>query len=1143
MATSDEPADETNLGTLNAALQAWRGKTLTVFDVARLLGDAFGVRDAMRELLDACGSVALPTETPDRNRESMPEGRTATAAATTAAAATDARATPAENDDDASASDGEGWPDSDDDDEYGSDAHGNDADDGNDSDGALPEDNELNSDQLTRLYQNKRKCVEREERRVQQKSLASEETRGEMTWDMKQAARAQIFTDKGAFARLSSELFALQERLDPALHVDAVEYDVYEWDVQARFVTTRTGPHTIPLARRAPFLEDGLYDSSLRPGFLAFNHPDTSRRLSTPLLTPFDSAHPAVCRHARTLDPQFKCRGFSPGSGMRQDLELLDAVNGYSHVHLKLHFKADLYPFYPPRVSLVRPKLSGVVPGAVIAHPRLRLRNWQPFRPISSVIEHLRTFLERFARVDLASEMNDDRRFPGGAYDDDQSKLELALARLASCGGGGGGGSEDLLPPKFAALYAREDAMDAEAGGASGGGSGNGGATETVPDFAAVLSGGDKARAEKERADAAAKVGGGGGGSAGKEKAANAKSSTLWAKGTGFGFDKRESASTGSGGDGGGGQQHWDAHAAKTAQAAEDLAVQTLLVEATSLIRAMNGGGGWDAAAVAAAAPASSSKRTPSKSKKGGKGKAAAACANATPPAAAPASTTTSKARADAIEGAVRQSSLAAFLARELRGCAFMDVVARASYYAALMHATTALAESPCADVLPRTRGLSETFEDVTKQARMFLRTVEGAEGSAAKTETADETAATGAAKTKSKAPAAGARGGKKPAVVAAAATKKTATDAEAAEMGDAEIARLILKTGAAVAAAVETARTLETTPARKTGAGPGAGPGASAPTSSSAAAKGGGKRKTRGGGGGGGDPEACAGHGGGAAAAKTDDASADAAAEARYRDALRPHVFDASPIAGSAHAYDAEARADLKNGPHISRVARELAGLASTLPLSRSSSALVRVDERRAVQWTILITGPEDTPYDCGAFLFDAFFPSSYPTSAPLVKFRTTGGGRVRFNPNLYKDGKVCLSLLGTWSGAKGETWDAASSTMLQVIVSIQSLILCAQPYFNEPGYERTIGTPEGDRQSSQYNAAIREHALRCAMIDQLKKPPAPFAEAIRAHFRERKERLLGPVRKEWCEGATGERKARLDKLFDELKAELEKL
>ena len=39
-----------------------------------------------------------------------------------------------------------------------------------------------------------------------------------------------------------------------------------------------------------------------------------------------------------------------------------------------------------------------------------------------------------------------------------------------------------------------------------------------------------------------------------------------------------------------------------------------------------------------------------------------------------------------------------------------------------------------------------------------------------------------------------------------------------------------------------------------------------------------------------------------------------------------------------------------------------------------------------------------------------------------------------MRFNPNLYDCGKVCLSLLGTWSGAKGETWDPNSSSTLQV-------------------------------------------------------------------------------------------------------------
>ncbi len=50
-----------------------------------------------------------------------------------------------------------------------------------------------------------------------------------------------------------------------------------------------------------------------------------------------------------------------------------------------------------------------------------------------------------------------------------------------------------------------------------------------------------------------------------------------------------------------------------------------------------------------------------------------------------------------------------------------------------------------------------------------------------------------------------------------------------------------------------------------------------------------------------------------------------------------------------------------------------------------------------------------------------------------PQVQSLTTGGGKVRFNPNLYDDGKVCLSLLGTWHGP---SWDPAMSTILQVDV-----------------------------------------------------------------------------------------------------------
>lgn len=56
------------------------------------------------------------------------------------------------------------------------------------------------------------------------------------------------------------------------------------------------------------------------------------------------------------------------------------------------------------------------------------------------------------------------------------------------------------------------------------------------------------------------------------------------------------------------------------------------------------------------------------------------------------------------------------------------------------------------------------------------------------------------------------------------------------------------------------------------------------------------------------------------------------------------------------------------------------------------------------------------------------------------------------RLNPNLYEDGKVCLSLLGTWHGKGSETWSPLSN-ILQVLVSIQGLVLVKNPYYNEAG------------------------------------------------------------------------------------------
>jgi baculoviral IAP repeat-containing protein 6 len=137
-----------------------------------------------------------------------------------------------------------------------------------------------------------------------------------------------------------------------------------------------------------------------------------------------------------------------------------------------------------------------------------------------------------------------------------------------------------------------------------------------------------------------------------------------------------------------------------------------------------------------------------------------------------------------------------------------------------------------------------------------------------------------------------------------------------------------------------------------------------------------------------------------------------------------------------------------------LRRLATETASCESNLPVEFSSACFVRVDEARIDTWQFIITGPEETPYAGGCFIFDLYCPTKYPQTAPKVLLQTTGNGSVRFNPNLYNCGKVCLSLLGTWQGAQGEAWDPAVSSILQVLISIQVCCVFMSHYVcTEPG------------------------------------------------------------------------------------------
>ncbi|KIY70179.1 hypothetical protein CYLTODRAFT_420028 [Cylindrobasidium torrendii FP15055 ss-10] len=148
-------------------------------------------------------------------------------------------------------------------------------------------------------------------------------------------------------------------------------------------------------------------------------------------------------------------------------------------------------------------------------------------------------------------------------------------------------------------------------------------------------------------------------------------------------------------------------------------------------------------------------------------------------------------------------------------------------------------------------------------------------------------------------------------------------------------------------------------------------------------------------------------------------------------------------------------------------RLNKEYGILRNSLP----ENIIVRTYEDRSDLLRSLIIGPENTPYEDAPFVIDWMLDSDFPNSPPKAHFLSWTNGNGRVNPNLYEEGKVCLSILGTWAGDTTETWSAARSSLLQAFVSIQGLVLVKEPWFCEPAYEKLRGTEEGIVNSRLYS------------------------------------------------------------------------
>lgn len=236
-----------------------------------------------------------------------------------------------------------------------------------------------------------------------------------------------------------------------------------------------------------------------------------------------------------------------------------------------------------------------------------------------------------------------------------------------------------------------------------------------------------------------------------------------------------------------------------------------------------------------------------------------------------------------------------------------------------------------------------------------------------------------------------------------------------------------------------------------------------------------------------------------------------------QYKLAVKDLKFDLADMKKSGdskydHHYASNITSDSKvsSQSRMVRLAQEIADLTASLPIDSYNAITVRADVNRLDVIKAMIAGAEGTPYANGLFEYHVYLPPEYPQGSPKCNLETTGSGDVRFNPNLYSCGKVCLSLLGTWRGSASENWDPKISNLLQLFLSIQSVVMSEEVYFNEPGYEGEIGTEEGEKKNEGYSNIVRLNNIKFAMIRHITNPIKGFEDVIRRHFYIKRDVIL---------------------------------
>lgn len=135
---------------------------------------------------------------------------------------------------------------------------------------------------------------------------------------------------------------------------------------------------------------------------------------------------------------------------------------------------------------------------------------------------------------------------------------------------------------------------------------------------------------------------------------------------------------------------------------------------------------------------------------------------------------------------------------------------------------------------------------------------------------------------------------------------------------------------------------------------------------------------------------------------------------------------------------------------------------------------------------------------------------------------------------------GRVCVRMCLTSPACCRPLMSAVA--LSQVLVSLQSMVFVPDPFYNEPGYERTASTASGKANAAEYNAGVRLGTASHAILAQLRHPDPVFGEAIKVHYSHQGARVAALLQ-QWAGEAHGSARTQLQQVVTQVQQELGKL